>query len=106
MNPVETNHSSAKDRTALSSKEGSERSVRVKRAMVPATLPSCLSSHVLLDIGYDPSSGWCDLQGRRAYLEDTHDIRIEKEYKFFGVYDGINIQCFACCMVYNTLVVL
>jgi hypothetical protein len=59
-----------------------------KKEMLPATLPSCLSSHALLDIGYDPSSGWCDLQGRRAYLEDTHAIRFEKEYKFFGVFDG------------------
>jgi hypothetical protein len=60
--------------------------------MLAAILPSCLSSHALLDIGYDPSSGWCDLQGRRAYLEDTHAIRFEKEYKFFGVFDGKNTK--------------
>jgi uncharacterized C2H2 Zn-finger protein len=66
---------------------------RKNRNFVPAILPSCLSSHALLDVGYDPSSGWCDLQGRRAYLEDTHAIRFEKEYKFFGVFDGNSCDC-------------
>ena len=58
-------------------------------AFIPAMLPSCLSTHSLLDVSYDPSSGWCDLQGRRAHLEDTHAIRFETEYKFFGVFDGM-----------------
>jgi serine/threonine protein phosphatase PrpC len=49
-------------------------------------LPSCLSSHSLLPI--DPHSGWCDLQGRRKYIEDAHAVVFTPRYKFFGVFDG------------------
>lgn len=49
-------------------------------------LPSCLSSHSLLPI--DPHSGWCDLQGRRKYIEDAHAVVFTNDYKFFGVFDG------------------
>ena len=79
--------STTTDTDAETSTNTAKRSTR-KAPLVPAVMPSCLSSHALLDIGYDPSSGWCDLQGRRAYLEDTHAIRFEKQYKFFGVFDG------------------
>jgi serine/threonine protein phosphatase PrpC len=49
-------------------------------------LPPCLSSHALLPI--DPHSGWCDLQGRRKYIEDAHAVVLTNDYKFFGVFDG------------------
>jgi serine/threonine protein phosphatase PrpC len=49
-------------------------------------LPPCLSSHSLLPI--DPHSGWCDLQGRRKYIEDAHAVVLTNDYKFFGVFDG------------------
>ena len=35
-----------------------------------AGLPSCAGSHSMLPL--DPHSGWCDVQGRRATLEDFH----------------------------------
>eukprot|EP01038_Epipyxis_sp_PR26KG_P012424 gene12424-16666_t len=50
------------------------------------TLPPCLSDHSLLPL--DPQSGWCDLQGRRIYIEDVHAMFFEDSYKFFGVFDG------------------
>lgn len=49
-------------------------------------LPMCLSAHALLPL--DPGSGWCDLQGRRKYIEDAHAIVLADRYKFFGVFDG------------------
>lgn len=49
-------------------------------------LPPCLSSHSLMPI--DPHSGWCDLQGRRKYIEDAHAVVLTNDYKFFGVFDG------------------
>jgi serine/threonine protein phosphatase PrpC/serine/threonine protein kinase len=49
-------------------------------------LPVCLSDHSMLPI--DPQSGWCDLQGRRRYIEDYHSIAFAEGYKYFGVYDG------------------
>jgi len=36
------------------------------------SLPDCSSQHSLLPL--DPSSGWCDLVGRRRRLEDTHTL--------------------------------
>lgn len=36
----------------------------------------------------DPQSGWCDLQGRRKYIEDVHAMYFAEEFKFFGVFDG------------------
>ena len=33
-------------------------------------LPRCISDHLFLPV--DAHSGWCDLQGRRAYIEDSH----------------------------------
>lgn len=49
-------------------------------------LPDCLSEHGMLPI--DPQSGWCDLQGRRRYIEDYHSIAFTDSYKYFGVFDG------------------
>lgn len=53
---------------------------------LPEMLPPCLSDHSLLPM--DPSSGWCDLKGRRAYIEDKHAIYFTETHKFFGVFDG------------------
>lgn len=49
-------------------------------------LPSCLSDHALLPV--DPRTGWCDLQGRRAYVEDLHALYLGDGYVFTGVLDG------------------
>ena len=107
LSPDDTSNSSCS-----SSAEPAASSSKKRRAMKPAILPSCLSSHAMLEIGYDPSSGWCDLQGRRAYIEDTHAIRFEKEYKFFGVFDGIFVSvmlyfsCVSCCIFSGTFLFL
>lgn len=52
------------------------------------TFPECISEHAMLPI--DPSSGWCDLQGRRMKMEDTHAVAFSDiiPYKYFGVFDG------------------
>lgn len=49
-------------------------------------LPSCLSEHSMLPL--DEHSGWCELQGRRRYMEDMHSVVFEESYKLFGVFDG------------------
>ena len=63
-------------------------------------LPKCISSHAYLPV--DAHSGWCDLQGRRRYIEDSHailfsdaddgsdSIPMGNKYSFrlFGVFDG------------------
>ena len=38
------------------------------------TLPKCISVHTLLPV--DSQSGWCDLQGRKAHIEDNHAVLI------------------------------
>ena len=54
------------------------------RCMYPThALPPCLSEHSLLPM--DPHSGWCDLQGRRKYIEDVHAMYFSDHFKFFGV---------------------
>ena len=47
---------------------------------------SCLSEHSMLPL--DEHSGWCELQGRRKYMEDMHSIVFEQSYKLFAVFDG------------------
>lgn len=37
-------------------------------------LPSCTGYHSMLP--FDPHSGWCDVQGRRAGIEDFHRCRV------------------------------
>jgi serine/threonine protein phosphatase PrpC/serine/threonine protein kinase len=49
-------------------------------------LPPCLSEHSFLPL--DEQSGWCDLQGRRKYIEDKHEIVFENDHQFFVVLDG------------------
>ena len=49
-------------------------------------LPPCLSENMFLPV--DENSGWCDLQGRRKYIEDKHVVVYENDHIFFGVLDG------------------
>ena len=49
-------------------------------------LPLCLSEHSMLPI--DEHSGWCELQGRKRYMEDMHSLAFEESYKLFAVFDG------------------
>lgn len=55
-------------------------------AFLAQAMPSCLSQHDLLPI--DEEIGWCDLQGRRIYVEDLHAIHFGNGYIFTGVFDG------------------
>lgn len=66
------------------------------------SLPRCISNHPYFPIVQDAHSGWCDLQGRRRYIEDSHavlfsdagtlsyDEQMSSKYSFrlFGVFDG------------------
>lgn len=47
-------------------------------------LPSCLSSHSL----QDKLSGWCDVQGRRLYLEDHGAVVYASDCVLWSVFDG------------------
>ena len=59
-------------------------------------LPKCVSEHSFLPL--DRHSGWCDLQGRRATIEDSHAILFSDpsvlskatlhSFRFFAVLDG------------------
>lgn len=35
-----------------------------------------------------PSSGYCDIQGRRRVIEDFHAIQIHPHQQFYGIFDG------------------
>jgi serine/threonine protein phosphatase PrpC len=50
------------------------------------TLPPCLSTHAHLPS--DLSSGWCDAQGRRQYLEDHTAVMYGANYSLWSVFDG------------------
>lgn len=52
------------------------------------TLPSCLSSHSMLPA--HPTSGYCDIQGRRPTIEDFHAVVLQLSHQFYGVFDGHN----------------
>ena len=49
-------------------------------------LPSCINAHSMLPA--HPSSGYCDLQGRRKVIEDFHSIHLHHHNQFYGVFDG------------------
>ena len=55
-------------------------------------LPDCVSDHSFLPL--DMHSGWCDIQGRRSSIEDTHAVLFSEDsdskthFRFFGVFDG------------------
>ena len=35
-----------------------------------------------------PTSGYCDLQGRRHVIEDFHSIHLLPSIQFYGIFDG------------------
>ncbi len=49
-------------------------------------LPPCLSAHSMLPA--HPTSGYCDIRGRRKTIEDFHSIRLHSSHQFYGVFDG------------------
>ena len=49
-------------------------------------LPSCINTHSMLP--EHPTSGYCDLQGRRQTIEDFHSIHLHHEHQFYGIFDG------------------
>jgi serine/threonine protein phosphatase PrpC len=51
-----------------------------------SSLPPCLSTHSMLPA--HPSSGYCDIQGRRPTIEDFHSIQLLPSHQFYGVFDG------------------
>ncbi len=51
-------------------------------------LPPCLNAHSMLPS--HPTSGYCDIQGRRRVIEDFHTVHLEKDHQFYGVFDGHN----------------
>ena len=51
-----------------------------------SSLPQCLSSHSMLPA--HPTSGYCDIQGRRPTIEDFHSIHLHDSHQFYGVFDG------------------
>ena len=49
-------------------------------------LPSCINTHMMLP--EHPTSGYCDLQGRRPTIEDFHSIHLKHDHQFYGMFDG------------------
>jgi serine/threonine protein kinase len=50
------------------------------------SLPTCLNAHSMLP--EHPTSGYCDLQGRRPTIEDFHSIHLHPDHQFYGIFDG------------------
>eukprot|EP00571_Detonula_confervacea_P008450 CAMPEP_0172331272 /NCGR_PEP_ID=MMETSP1058-20130122/61842_1 /TAXON_ID=83371 /ORGANISM="Detonula confervacea, Strain CCMP 353" /LENGTH=1290 /DNA_ID=CAMNT_0013048535 /DNA_START=357 /DNA_END=4229 /DNA_ORIENTATION=+ len=48
-------------------------------------LPQCLNAHSMLPT--HPTSGYCDIQGRRKTIEDFHTVHLGRQ-SFYGVFDG------------------
>ena len=49
-------------------------------------LPSCINTHSMLP--EHPTSGYCDLQGRRKTIEDFHSIHLHHGHQFYAIFDG------------------
>ena len=49
-------------------------------------LPHCLHAHSMLPT--HPTSGYCDIQGRRKTIEDFHTVHLGPMHQFYGVFDG------------------
>jgi serine/threonine protein phosphatase PrpC len=49
-------------------------------------LPTCINTHSMLPA--HPTSGYCDLQGRRRTIEDFHSIHLHASVQFYGIFDG------------------
>lgn len=68
-------------------------------------LPPCLNAHVMLPA--HPTSGYCDIQGRRATIEDFHTVHLHPNHQFLGVFDGHNgnlASKYAASLFYGQLV--
>eukprot|EP00554_Chaetoceros_debilis_P010934 CAMPEP_0194109230 /NCGR_PEP_ID=MMETSP0150-20130528/8761_1 /TAXON_ID=122233 /ORGANISM="Chaetoceros debilis, Strain MM31A-1" /LENGTH=1291 /DNA_ID=CAMNT_0038798141 /DNA_START=50 /DNA_END=3925 /DNA_ORIENTATION=+ len=53
-----------------------------------SNLPKCLNAHSMLPS--HPTSGYCDIQGRRQVIEDFHTVHLHDNHQFYGVFDGHN----------------
>eukprot|EP00980_Cylindrotheca_fusiformis_P017830 scaffold5649_cov130-Cylindrotheca_fusiformis.AAC.5 len=51
-----------------------------------SSLPTCINTHSMLPA--HPTSGYCDLQGRRSTIEDFHSIHLLPTVQFYGIFDG------------------
>jgi serine/threonine protein phosphatase PrpC/serine/threonine protein kinase len=51
-----------------------------------SSLPTCLNAHSMLPA--HPTSGYCDIQGRRRTIEDFHSIQLHLTHQFYGIFDG------------------
>lgn len=51
-----------------------------------SSLPQCLNAHSMLPT--HPTSGYCDIQGRRPTIEDFHTVHLNPTHQFYGVFDG------------------
>jgi serine/threonine protein phosphatase PrpC len=51
-----------------------------------SSLPTCINTHSMLPA--HPTSGYCDLQGRRRTIEDFHSIHLHPTVQFYGMFDG------------------
>jgi serine/threonine protein phosphatase PrpC len=51
-----------------------------------SSLPTCINGHSMLPA--HPTSGYCDLQGRRRTIEDFHSIHLNPSMQFYGIFDG------------------
>jgi serine/threonine protein phosphatase PrpC len=54
-----------------------------------------------------PTSGYCDIQGRRRVIEDFHSIRLKKNHQFYGIFDGHNgtlASKYASSFLYNHII--
>ena len=47
-------------------------------------VPPCLNAHVMLPA--HPTSGYCDIQGRRPTIEDFHTVHLHDQHQFLGVF--------------------
>ena len=54
-----------------------------------------------------PTSGYCDIQGRRRVIEYFHSIRLKKNHQFYGIFDGHNgtlASKYASSFLYNHII--
>jgi serine/threonine protein phosphatase PrpC len=51
-----------------------------------SNLPTCINTHSMLPA--HPTSGYCDLQGRRRTIEDFHSIHLYKTVQYYAIFDG------------------